>query len=112
MKQIRPDNLPTQVNAIESDVSIKSNGTQAIKRLRLTTPNEQLPPSESFEVNLNSFTELRLEMNNARINLPAMINEIFDLVNQFFSFFSMSNVRNTANVSSDSTTSSPDSFLK
>ena len=112
MKQIRPDNLPTQTtNVIESDVSMKSNG---IKRLRLTTPiNEQQShfTADTFDVNLNSFTELRLEMSAARISLPSVINEIFDLVNQFFS--SMPNVRNNANsANSDSTASSLESFLK
>lgn len=54
-----------------------------IKRLRLTadlTQNEQ----QQFEANLSAFTDLRLEI-SSRISLPSVINEIFELINQFFS---------------------------
>lgn len=114
MKQIRPENLISQTNAIENEGQSGkgSNASQAVKRLRLTTVNDQSTFSDhSFDVNLTSFTELRLEMSATRINLPGVVNEIFDLVSQFFSNFSAPSARiNLTNESNNA--NSLDSFLK
>ncbi len=80
MKKTRIDHFNTQTNAIEQD---KSNQL-AIKRLRLITDSHQNDQLQ-FNLNLNSFTDLKLDITSSRINLPSVLNEIFELVNQFFS---------------------------
>lgn len=77
MKKSRLENFnSTQTSSIEQDQIPQ-------KRLRLVTEihhNEQ----QQFELSLTSFTDLRLEI-SSRIHLPSVINEIFELINQFFS---------------------------